>query len=107
MSITRRQTLLGALAGFLKPILPKSFPVPRFIRAPRFNIPFYTVSCEKFEKVTQVLQPMEIPNLKLLEMNMVSQFQEKADEGFLRRIEDTLPLKIGQRYIGGTCEDES
>lgn len=86
MNVSRRQTLLGALAGFLKPLLPKQFPVPRFIRAPRFEIPFYTVSSAKFENTIVELCPMELPRTDLLERCMAAQFQEEADKDILAHL---------------------
>lgn len=62
-------------------------PTARFIRAPRFEIPFFTISSEKFEKTEQELLAYEMPITKIIEENSVKDIQEIEDRQFLVFIE--------------------
>jgi hypothetical protein len=62
-------------------------PTARFIRAPRFEIPFFTISSEKFEKTEQELLAYEMPITKIIEENSVKDIQEIEDRQFLIYIE--------------------
>lgn len=62
-------------------------PTARFIRAPRFEIPFFTISSEKFEKTEQELLAYEMPITKIIEENSVKDIQEIEDRQFLMFIE--------------------
>lgn len=59
-------------------------PTARFIRGPRAEIPFFTISSEKFEKVEQELLAYEMPITRVIEDNSVKDIQEVEDrEGIL------------------------
>ncbi len=62
-------------------------PTARFIRAPRFEIPFFTISSEKFEKTEQELLAYEMPVTKIIEENSVKDIQSIEDRQFLLFIE--------------------
>lgn len=62
-------------------------PTARFIRAPRFEIPFFTISSEKFEKTEQELLAYEMPVTKIIEENTVKDIQAIEDRQFLIYIE--------------------
>ena len=62
-------------------------PSANFIRAPRAEIPFFTISSEKFEKVEQELLAYEMPITKVIEDNSVKDIQEIEDREFLIHIE--------------------
>src|SRR5688572_1904513 len=62
-------------------------PTARFIRAAKAEVPFYTVSSEKFEKTEQELLGYEMPITKIIEDNSVKDMQEIKDREFLRHIE--------------------
>jgi hypothetical protein len=62
-------------------------PTARFIRAPRFEIPFFTIGSEKFEKTEQELLAYEMPITKIIEENSVKDIQEIEDRQFLVFIE--------------------
>ena len=62
-------------------------PTARFIRAARAEIPFYTISSEKFEKTEQELLAYEMPITKVIEDNSVKDIQEIEDRNFLIHIE--------------------
>jgi len=62
-------------------------PTARFVRAPKFEIPFFTISSEKFEKTEQELLAYEMPITKVIEDNTVKDIQEVEDREFLRHIE--------------------
>jgi len=62
-------------------------PTARFIRAPRAEVPFYTISSEKFEKTEQELLAYEMPVTKIIEDNSVKDIQEIEDREFTIHIE--------------------
>lgn len=62
-------------------------PTARFIRAARAEVPFYTISSEKFEKTEQELLAYTMPITKVIEDNSVKDLQEIKDREFLRHIE--------------------
>ena len=61
----------------------RSEPDGRFIEAPRFELPFYTISSERFEKSEQELQSYEMPITKVIEQNSVKDIQSVEDFRFL------------------------
>jgi len=62
-------------------------PTARFIRAPRAEVPFFTISSEKFEKTEQELLAYEMPITKVIEDNSVKDIQEIEDREFTIHIE--------------------
>lgn len=62
-------------------------PTARFIRAPRYEIPFFTVSSERFEKTEQELLAYRMPITKVIEDNSVRDIQEVEDHRFLTYVE--------------------
>lgn len=62
-------------------------PTARFIRAPRYEIPFFTISSEKFEKTEQELLAYEMPITKIIEENSVKDIQSIEDRIFLVYVE--------------------
>jgi len=62
-------------------------PTARFIRAPRCEVPFFTVSSEKFEKTEQELLAYEMPITKVIEDNSVKDIQEIEDREWTIHIE--------------------
>lgn len=62
-------------------------PTARFIRAPRFEIAFFTISSEKFEKTEQELLAYEMPITKIIEENTVKDIQSIEDRQFLIYVE--------------------
>jgi hypothetical protein len=62
-------------------------PTARLIRAPRFEIPFFTISSEKFEKTEQELLAYEMPITKIIEENSVKDIQAIEDRQFLIYVE--------------------
>jgi hypothetical protein len=65
-------------------------PTARFIRAPRAEVPFFTISSEKFEKTEQELLAYEMPITKIIEDNSVKDMQEIKDREFLRTSESAV-----------------
>jgi hypothetical protein len=62
-------------------------PTARFIRGSRYEIPFFTISSEKFEKVEQELLAYEMPITKIIEENSVKDIQAIEDLNFVIYIE--------------------
>jgi hypothetical protein len=62
-------------------------PTARFVRGPKAEVPFFTISSEKFEKPEQELLAYEMPITKVIEDNSVKDIQEIEDREFTRHIE--------------------
>lgn len=62
-------------------------PTARLIRGARYEIPFFTVSSEKFEKNEQELLAYKMPITKIIEENSVKDMQEIEDRQFLIYVE--------------------
>lgn len=65
-------------------------PTARFIRAPKAEVPFFTISSERFEKTEQELLAYEMPITKVIEDNTVKDIQEIEDREFTRHIESGI-----------------
>jgi hypothetical protein len=68
----------------------RGVPTARFIRGPRAEVPFFTISSEKFEKTEQELLAYEMPVTKIIEDNSVKDMQEIKDREFLRHVESAV-----------------
>ena len=75
-------------------------PTARFIRGPKAEIPFFTISSEKFEKTEQELLAYEMPITKVIEDNSVKDIQEIEDREFTRHIESGVQAL--QTEVNGT-----
>ena len=62
-------------------------PTARFIRGPKAEVGFYTVSSEIFQKTEQELLAYEMPITKIIEENSVKDIQEVEDREFTVNIE--------------------
>lgn len=62
-------------------------PTARMIKAERFEIPFFTISSEKFEKTEQELLAYEMPITKIVEENTIKDIQEIEDRCWLLHVE--------------------
>jgi hypothetical protein len=65
-------------------------PTARFIRGARFEVPFYTISSEVFQKTEQELLAYEMPITKIIEENSVKDIQEIEDREFTQHIESAV-----------------
>jgi hypothetical protein len=84
-------------------------PTARFIRAPRYEIPFFTISSEKFEKTEQELLAYEMPITKIIEENSVKDIQAIEDRQFLLYVEACIQAKqlaanaaVATKFSAGT-----
>jgi len=78
-------------------------PSANFISAPRAEIPFFTISSEKFEKVEQELLAYEMPITKVIEDNSVKDIQEIEDREFLIHIEAAVQALQAEANGVGTA----
>lgn len=69
------------------PLTFRGQPTARFIRGPRAEAAFFTISSEKFEKTEQELLAYEMPITKVIEDNSVKDIQEIEDREFTIHIE--------------------
>jgi hypothetical protein len=58
-------------------------PTANFVRGPKAEVPFFTISSQKFEKTEQELLAYEMPLTKVIEDNSVKDIQEIEDRQFL------------------------
>lgn len=65
-------------------------PTARLIRAPRAEVPFFTISSEKYEKNEQELMAYRMAITKIIEDNSVKDLQEVKDREGLRHIESCV-----------------
>jgi len=62
-------------------------PTARFVKGFRAEVPFFTISSEKFEKTEQELLAYEMPITKIIEDNSVKDIQEVEDREWLIHVE--------------------
>lgn len=65
-------------------------PTARFIRGPRAEIAFFTISSEMFQKTEQELLAYEMPITKIIEENSVKDIQEIEDREFIIHVEAAI-----------------
>ena len=63
-----------------------------YVSAPRFEIPFFTIESEHFEKTEQELMAYDYPITKVIEDNTVSDVQEIEDMQFLLHAETCVQI---------------
>ena len=78
-------------------------PTARFVRAPRAEVAFFTISSEKFEKTEQELLAYEMPITKVIEDNSVKDIQEIEDREFCIHIEAAVQA-LQTEANGGTSK---
>jgi hypothetical protein len=76
-------------------------PTARFIRGPKAEVAFFTVSSEMFQKTEQELLAYEMPITKIIEDNSVKDIQEIEDREFTINIEAAVQA-LQQQANGGT-----
>lgn len=62
-------------------------PTAKYIRAPRFEVPFHTVGSERYEKTEQELMAYTMPITEIIRRNVVKDIQEVEDHTFLSHVE--------------------
>jgi hypothetical protein len=83
------------------PLTFRGQPDARIIRAPRIEVPFYTISSEKFEKFTQELYAYDVSITKWIEDNSLKDIQEIEDREWTIHIEAAVQA-VQQEANGGT-----
>lgn len=81
-------------------------PTARFIRAPRYEIPIFCVSSERFEKTEQELLSYRMPITKVIEDNSVKDIQEIEDHRGLTYVEAAVQA-TGQIVRGEQAEADA
>lgn len=76
-------------------------PTARFIRGPKAEIAFYTISSEMFQKTEQELLAYEMPITKIIEENSVKDIQEIEDREFTIHVEAAVQA-LQTEANGGT-----
>jgi len=80
-------------------------PTARFISAPRYEIPLFTVGSEKFEKTEQELLAYRMPITKIIEDNSVKDIQEIEDHRFLTYVASAVGT-TGNTVVGEQATDD-
>lgn len=75
-------------------------PTARFIRGPKAEVAFFTISSEMFQKTEQELLAYEMPITKVIEDNSVKDIQEIEDREFTIHIESAVQA-LQQEANGG------
>ena len=97
---TQRSTLHDGLTKVVD-IEPESTALPltwrgepdaRYVTGPRYEIGFFTISSELFEKSEQELLSYESPITKIIEENSVKDIQEEEDRTFLTHADAALTI---------------
>jgi len=83
------------------PLTFRGQPDARIIRAPRIEVPFYTISSEKFEKFTQELYAYDVSITKWIEDNSLKDIQEIEDREWTIHIEAAVQA-VQQEANGGS-----
>lgn len=81
-------------------------PTARYIRAPRYEIPIFTVSSERFEKTEQELLAYRMPITKVIEDNSVKDIQEIEDHRGLVYVEAAVQA-TGKIVRGEQASDDA
>lgn len=79
-------------------------PTARFIRGPKAEVGFFTISSEIFQKTEQELLAYEMPITKIIEENSVKDIQEIEDREFLIHIEAAVQA-LQTEANGGTSTE--
>lgn len=80
-------------------------PRVRYIQGTRYEIPFFTISSEKFEKTEQELMAYRMPITKIIEDNAVKDIQEVEDHRFLTYVHSCV-AQTGNDVIGEQATDD-
>lgn len=72
------------------PLTFRGSPEARIISAPRMEVPFYTISSEKFEKFVQELYAYDVSITQIIEKNALKDIQEIEDREALIHIESAV-----------------
>lgn len=81
-------------------------PTSRYISAPRYEIPFFTIGSEKFEKTEQELMAYRMPITKIIEDNVVKDIQEIEDHRFLTHCHQCV-AQTSQIVMGEQATDDA
>jgi hypothetical protein len=74
----------------------------RYVEAPRYAIPFFTIASPMFEKTEQELFAYESPVIKIIEENSVKDIQEVEDTKFVEFCDDAVALSGNLLQLPGT-----
>jgi len=77
-------------------------PTARFIRGPKAEVAFFTISSEIFQKTEQELLAYEMPITKIIEENAVKDIQELEDREFIIWVEAGIQA-LQQEANGGVA----
>ena len=74
----------------------------RYVMGERFEIPFFMVSSEEFQKTEEELLAYEMPLTEIIERNSVLDIQRMEDENFLATVDAAITLASGTGNPGTT-----
>ncbi len=84
------------------PITWRGEPDARYVTGPRYEIGFFTISSELFEKSEQELLAYESPITKIIEENSVKDIQEVEDRIFLQHVDAAITISGNSASVSDT-----
>lgn len=84
------------------PITWRGEPDARYVTGPRYEIGFFTISSELFEKSEQELLAYESPITKIIEENSVKDIQEEEDRIFLQHVDAAITISGNSAVVSDT-----
>jgi len=107
---TQRSTLHDGLTKIVDiepdskalPITWRGEPDARYVSGPRYEIGFFTISSELFQKTEQELLSYESPITKIIEENSVKDIQEIEDSKFIEHADAALTISGNTSTVSDT-----
>ena len=72
------------------PLTLRGAPTIRYIEGPRFEIPFFNISSEEFQKTEEELLAYEMPITEVIERNSIKDIQYVEDSRFMHYVEAAI-----------------
>ncbi len=80
-------------------------PTVKYIEGPRYEIPFFQISSEEFEKIEEELLAYEMPITDVIERNSVLDIQKIEDTRFITHVDAAIAAE-GTTHISGTYDTD-
>lgn len=84
------------------PLTWRGEPDARYVSGPRYELRFFSISSEKFEKTEQELLSYESPITKIIEENSVKDIQEEEDRTFLAHVDAAITISGNSAVVSDT-----
>ncbi len=84
------------------PLTWRGEPDARYVTGPRYELRFFSISSEKFEKTEQELLSYESPITKIIEAKSVKDIQEQEDKTFLGHADAAITISGNSATVSDT-----